>query len=257
MHPTVTEFLEEVWSCRTLNRAMPLDDIEDAIYDLYTPPPPVGTAQTWTQVDFHPMNLNQMSWRVYISATSVSLMYVWQMLQPLFQAQAGVAAAKHTTPQAAASRIDTIVVYLRDAMAKEALIAAMRLLFQGRPGVGGAPAVPPKLQAMHFKNQIPPTTRQVHGLQGVSDAQQPIRDGWAEDEEPIPAELSFGGQLSKMLAAAYRTATSKEAFAKGVEANFLQRGMDINRPWQQILMQANRDQLVAAGNAARLKRGYQ
>ncbi|MDX2505288.1 MAG: hypothetical protein QNL62_12550 [Gammaproteobacteria bacterium] len=69
-----------------------------------------------------------MGWRVYVSATARSLKKVWEALQSLFSGQPGVLAAKHTTTAAAATRVDTIVVYLLNASAKDTLIAGMRTL---------------------------------------------------------------------------------------------------------------------------------
>lgn len=255
MHSTVAQFLDKVWTSPTTRTTMPLQDLEDAIYDLYTPPPSQGTTESWTQVTYHHAPLNEMGWRVYISATPPSLKKVWDRLEPIFKSQPGVLAAKRTTPQAAATRVDTIVVYLRNAAARDALINAMRSLLSGRPGIGRAPRIPPKLQPTDFKPQIPPTTQPIPGMQGVSHAQQPIEDGWAEKEVPVPHRVSFGMQLASMVANAYRGAASRDAFFDAVSRNYLEEGMDINRPWQQLLSQANRDQLVASGNAARRRRG--
>lgn len=254
MHPSVTEFLGLVWKSPAVNQQLSLTKLEDAIYDLYTPPPPKGVSEQWTQIDYHRQPSNPMGWRVYISATQTSLMKVWNMLRGLFVTQHGVVAAKYTTPQAAAFRMDTIVIYLRDSSAKDTFIAGMRTLFDSRPGVGGAPTIPPRLRAGDFKDGIPPTTEQVQGLRGVSHAQQPLADGWAAQEEPIPTKLSFGMQLASMVAKAYKGAPSKEAFFSRVEANFLEYGMDVNRPWQYLLTQATRDQLVASAEASRRRR---
>lgn len=259
MHPSVTEFLNRVWASNGVQKLKqqkaPQQDIEDAIYDLYTPPTK-GVPEHWTQETYHHVPLTQMGWRVYISATPASLMKVWNALQEIFRGQPGVVAAKHTTMQAAVSRVDTIVVYLRDRVAKDEFIARMRTLCVVRPGVGPAPPIPPRLPPTDFKKAVPPTTEQVAGMQGVSHAQQPLEDGWAAQEMPIPAELSFGGQLARMIAAALQRATSKPAFFSEVETEFLAFGMDVNKPWQYLLTQANRDQLVASGEAARRRRGY-
>lgn len=259
MHPSVTEFLNQVWAngdIQSLKRQnAPFQDIEDAIYDLYTPPAK-GVPQNWTQIEYHDMPLGQMAWRVYISATPASLMKVWNALQEIFRSQPGIAAAKHTTMQAAATRVDTIVIYLRDRAAKDDFISSMRRLCQTRPGVGSAPPIPPRLPPGDFKEAIPPTTEQVEGLRGVAHAQQPLEDGWAAKEMPIPAQLSFGMQLSRMIAAALLRAASKPIFFTEVEAEFLEYGMDVNKPWQYLLTQSDRDQLVASGNASRRRRGY-
>ncbi len=128
MHQTVTEFLNKVWTIPTTNPGMPLQDLKKAIYYLYTPPPQVGISQAWTQIDYHPSVPHQMGWRVYVSATARSLKKVWEALQSLFSGQPDVLAAKHTTTAAAATRVDTIVVYLLNASAKDTLIAGMRTL---------------------------------------------------------------------------------------------------------------------------------
>ena len=47
MHPSVTEFLEHVWTSPAVNQRMSLKQLNDAIYDLHTPPPPKGISEKW------------------------------------------------------------------------------------------------------------------------------------------------------------------------------------------------------------------
>ncbi|MEO0560352.1 MAG: hypothetical protein AAF170_19465 [Bacteroidota bacterium] len=269
MHASVTAFLNRVWDDPSIHRLTDEDDLVWDIYDLYTPQPPQGVDASWTQVQYNAAPTDQMGWRVYISATPAHLMTVWNRLQPLFNQQPGVVAAKHTTVAGAATRVDTIVVYLRNSADKDALIAGIQALHQGRV-LAGRPPVPPKLRPMMFKQQVPPTTMAVPGLQGVSHAQQPVGinaaqqpegSAWKTEAAPIPHLVSFGQQLAEIVAKAYHKAPSKAEFFKRATANFMDRGVDVNQPWQQLVSQAERQRfadsgVLARGDRARAKRGY-
>ncbi len=255
MHGSLNNFLKKVWMSSTTHSSMDMDKLADEIYFLYTPQPPRGVSQAWTQKTYHAIPLAEMAWRVYMSVKPHRLLWVWDRLQATFQSQHGLVAAKHTTVEAAAYRVDTLVVYLKGRTDVNAFITEIRKKFVPGSSVDGKPKIPPKFRADMFKKEIPATTAAIPGLPGISAAQQPLEDGWAEQDVAIPHLKSFGQQLSELVAAGYHGSKNSKDFIQKVETAFLKAGVDINRPWQSLLSQATRNQLVASGNAARRRRG--
>lgn len=251
MHVSLISFLSKVWNNPLLDPNASLKKLTDDIYDLYTPKPPNGIKEDWDQTTFNARALqeNRVYWRIYISVKGYCLMHVWNMLLPTFEGDPGVAAAKHTTPEAADSRVDTIVVYLLTASDKERLIKKIKALFNSSPGQGGAPSLPPRLNAEHFKTEIPPTTYPEPGLKGFASAEQPLMDGWMLDAVPDQG-LSFGYQLAELVAPAYQNAVSLDDLKLKVKENFIERGMDINKPWQQVFSMKQREAFRPSFHAA-------
>lgn len=194
------------------------DDLLQWIYDNIYGDNPAQIAPRWV---FH-MNgdpRGRVEERMYLSVFAPHLLTVWNALMPYLKDQThDVVQAKHCSVEAAAARLDTIVIYLRNKASLWRMEDELRRLRREGSLIDG-----------YFKPQVPPGTGRLADLPGASTARQPDGDG------------SYGQELSALIGEAFdsfcrpmRPPTWFD-FAGRSLAMMKARGINLAKPWNRPL----------------------
>lgn len=195
---------------------------------------------------YHKIAAAKIQQRIYMNVKAEYVKTAWKSLQGIFRCHSGVATAKYASKEAAKFRHDTIVIYLKTKKDVTVLLTCIGgLLHEG------------VLTDEMFEETIPPTTKQIDDLCGVSVAAQPLKGGWDATQES-DHDKSFGSQLASLVAKAF-TKTKKEkgaldAFFENTAEEFHRAGIKPNEPWDHYFDQEKRTELNHLGELALKKR---
>jgi hypothetical protein len=164
--------------------------------------------------------------RIYVSVKAEALLRVWAALKASLPTIPGFKLAKRCRVQDAAKRVDSIVIYVGNIAARDAVVDMIRMLCRdshwNQPWNRNALTLPSRLNSSDFKSEVPPGSGRIPNLPGVSIA-----------ADPGPG-TSFGEKLCKEVEAAYANATFRQTrlIFVGYTLGCLSGKFNIRAPWR-------------------------